>query len=286
MIKSRYFPGKSYATKEELFADLRSNASKIIACKKAEIYHSCKKLMNENGESKFHTDFALKTDGEESKVGPQMKEGYIYPVINSTNIFDSHKDVHFPGIWDKSHKDQAGKIYYVADHKIETGTIIAWPEDVKMLVKTVPWSWLGKNWEGNSQVLMYEINKSSIVNENARRIIEEKRPVQNSVRMQYVSIKLGMNSTNDADKECKEYYDRRIGEIVNRDEVEECGFFFGIEEAKIIREGSMVPLGSNPVTPINQKDDVGTPASENKDKPANPATSQTETKQFINPNLY
>jgi hypothetical protein len=285
MIKSIYFPKREFTTQDELFKALRENVDKIITCKKAEIYNSHAKLLNDDGTAKFYTGFVLKTDTEECKTGPQMKTGYCYPVINSTNYRDSHKDCHFDGIWDKSAKEQDGKLYYVADHKIETNTIIAWPENVKVMVKTVPWSWLGKNYEGNTQALIYEINKADIVNDNALKIIEAKRPVQNSVRMQYVKIKLGMNSSAKEDIEYKKYYDEKINLIANKDEVEADGYFFGVEEAKIIREGSMVPLGSNDATPIRQKDEADTITSEHKDEPVIPTTPTTATK-LLNPNFY
>lgn len=278
MIKSIYFPGKQFESKSDLFKALRENVNKIIECKKAEIYHSHKKNVDENGEIGFYTGFVSKLNNEECKTGPQMKEGYIYPVINSINYRDSHKDCHFEGIWDKSVRDQSGKLYYVADHKIETNTIIAWPENVKVMVKTVPWAWLGKDYPGTTQALIYEINKSDIVLDSARKIIEEKRPVQNSVRMQYVTIKLGMNSDSKEDIQYKKYYDEKINLIANKDEVEADGYFFGVEEAKIVREGSMVPLGSNPVTPINQKDEADTITSEHKEEPPHPGT---QTKQLF-----
>lgn len=63
-----------------------------------------------------------------------------------------------------------------------------------------------------------------------------------------------MDSDMDEDKQYKDYYDKRISEIVNREVAETLGYFWGVEEAKIITEGSMVLLGSNDATPVNQKD--------------------------------
>ena len=278
MIKSIDFPDKVFATKEELFKALRENIDKIIACKTAETYKSYSKG------SASGTGFLLKTDDVECKTGPQMKEGYVYPVINTTLYLDSHNDVHLNGIWDRSVKEQAGKLYYVCDHEIKTNTIIAWPENVNAMVKTVPWSWIGKDFSGNTQALIYEINKSNLVNDAARKIIEDKRPVQNSVRMQYVKIQLGMNSEAKEDIHYKAFYDLHIDSIANKDVAEAQGYFFGVEEAKIIKEGSMVPLGSNDATPIRQKDEAGTTASEHKDEPIIPITQE---KQFLfNANLY
>ena len=275
MITCKQFPGKTFASKEEVFKHLRENVSKIIAVKKATIHKSF-----ENG--CVFSGFLLKEDGNIGKVGPQMKEDYIYPVINTTRYLDMHDDAHFDGIWNKSVKEQNGKIFYVTDHETKIDSIIAWPEDVNVMVKSVPWSFVGKDYQVNTEALIYEIPKDKLVHEGAKKIIEDKRPVQNSVRMQYVTIKLAMNSTAKEDITYKEYYDKRINEIANKDVAEAQGYFFGIEEAKIVTEGSMVIRGSNDATPIRQKDTVADTITTEKIEPENPST---QAKQSIFSNL-
>lgn len=245
-ITCKDFPEKVFATKDELFAELRANADNIIALKKADVQKSYEKGC-------VSSTFLVPKECTALKTGPQMKEGFVYPVINTTKYMDSHRDVHFDSIWNKSVKEQQGKVFYVADHLTYIDNVIAWPEDVKMMVKSVPWSFVGKSYSGNTEALIYEIAKNKIVNAKAKEIIETKRPVQNSVRMMYVTIKLGMNSDNEDDKKYKDYYDSRIKEIANKEDVEELGYFWGVEEAKIITEGSMVIRGSNDATPVQQK---------------------------------
>ena len=273
MITCKQFPGKTFNSKEEVFKHLRENVSKIIAVKKATIHKSF-----ENG--CVFSGFLLKEDGNIGKVGPQMKEDYIYPVINTTRYLDMHDDAHFDGIWNKSVKEQNGKIFYVTDHETKIDSIIAWPEDVNVMVKSVPWSFVGKDYQGNTEALIYEIPKDKLVHEGAKKIIEDKRPVQNSVRMQYVTIKLAMNSTAKEDITYKEYYDKRINEIANKDVAEAQGYFFGIEEAKIVTEGSMVIRGSNDATPISLKDTVAVDATTEKIEP--PVGTQAKQSIFSN----
>jgi hypothetical protein len=194
-------------------------------------------------------------------------------------------DVHFDGIFNRTVKDQYGKILYVRDHEVKTSTIIAWSEDVNMMVKNVPWSFLGQSFEGTTDALIFEIEKSKIVCPVAKEIVENKRPIQNSVRMQYVTIKLGMNSNAKEDIQYKEYYDANIAKIVNKQDVIDAGdLFFGVEEAKIVIEGSMVVRGSNQVTPIRQKDAVAADSTHEHNQSAADSTDETETK-FINFNL-
>lgn len=252
MITCKYFPDKKFATRKELFAELRANVKKIIAVKTSEIYDSHKKgaidisFIPEEAYNKINNDV--------SKTGPHMKDGFVYPIINTTRYMDGHDDVHFDGTFQRSAKEQNGKLYYVADHEIKIGSIIAWPEDVNVMVKQIPWSFVNKSYAGTTEALIYEIDKNKIVHDKALSIIKEKRPVQNSVRMMYITVKMGMNSDNPNDREYKTYYDTRLKDIVNKEVAEEKGYFFGVEEGKIVKEGSMVILGSNDATSIRQKE--------------------------------
>ena len=235
------FGDKEFATKEAMFDSLLKHEQDIIKLKKAAIQKS-----HEKGQPSV---FALKQSSE-VKAAFDMKEGYFYPVINTTNYKDSHGDVHFPGIWDRSLKAQKGNIFYVLDHSLSIDKVVAWPNDVEAFVKTVPWSFVGKDYPGETQALIYGIDKRSIANDYAKSIIADKKPVQNSIRMSYVKIFLGVNDSRPDFKEQKSYYDKRISEIANKEVAEADGFFWGIEEAKIEKEGSMVLFGSNDATPI------------------------------------
>lgn len=277
MITCKYFPGKKFPNKKELFAELRANIKKIISVKTSEIYDSYKKGAIDI--SFIPEDVYSKINNDTIKTGPQMKDGYVYPIINTTRYMDMHDDVHFDGTFQRSAKEQNGKLYYVADHEIKIGSIIAWPEDVNVMVKQIPWSFVNKSYSGTTEALIYEIDQKKIVHDKALSIIKEKRPVQNSVRMQYISIKLGMNSDDPNDKEYKTYYDTRIKDIVNKDVAEEKGYFFGVEEAKIIKEGSMVILGSNDATSIRQKIEADAITS---DEPTNPVTRKVKLSELNN----
>ena len=245
MIKSATFQNKEFNSKEELFKELKDNERKLIELKKASIQNTAEK-------GQLSTFELLKSD-ENIKEYLDVKDGFVYAVINTTKFLDSHDDVHLNGIWNKSVKEQQGKILYVTDHTLKVDSVIAWNNDVEMYVKEVPFSYLGKGYEGTTEALIFAINKDKIVHEKAKQIIEEKRPVQNSVRMEYVKIELAINSDNPDYKENKKVYDTYINEIANRELANENGYFWAVTEAKIIKEGSMVLFGSNEVTPIIQE---------------------------------
>lgn len=248
-MKPIYIPelNKTFTNQDQLFSELKKNENQIISLKKATIYKSAEKGQFATGNLHLvETKAAI--DG--------MKSGYVYPIVNTTNYYDSHGDVHFPGIWNKTVKDQSGRIHYVLDHELKVNNVVVWPEDVGLLLKSVTWSVVGKEYPGMTEALVLELPEDKIKNADAKQVFAEKRSVQGSVRMQYVTIKLGINSEAKEYAENKAYYNSRIGEISNRNVVEEYGFFWGVEEAKLIKECSMVPFGSNDATAIVYPDAV------------------------------
>lgn len=220
---------------------LYENKDRIIKLKKSAVYKSVEKGQFAANISNLRAN-AVK--------GLQMESGNIYPVINTTNYMDSHDDVHFPGLWDRSLNDQQGKIFYAMGHNLNIKDIIAWPEDVNAFVKELQWKELGADFDGTTQALIYEIPEDKIVNDDARKVLDEKRKVQNSVSMRYILIKFGADSNESYMKEAKAYFDEMIDKIANKEQVKEQGYFYGVEEAAIHKEGSMVLFGSNDITPI------------------------------------
>jgi hypothetical protein len=237
------FGDKEFTSKEAMFDALLFNSAHIIDVKMKTVQKSCEK-----GNGGILT---LLKEEDTAKAPFEMKEGYIYPVINTTRYMDSHKDVHFDNLWKQSLVEEEGKIAYVLDHRLGIETMIAWPEDVKSFAKNVPWSFVGKSYSGNTQALIYEIRKESIDNPTALKVIAGKRPVQNSVRMQYGEVILGINDKRPEFKDQKAYFDEMIDTIANKDVVLKDGYFWGVPKAFIREEGSMVLRGSNDATPIN-----------------------------------
>lgn len=263
MVTLREFPNKVFKDWNEAHSALKENEKRLISLKCAEVYKSIDKL---GGFSV--TPFLDKTIAASKGYSPDwMKAGNIYPVINTTLYMDSHKDVHFNGIWNRSLNANVGKLYYVEAHSLKVADIIAWPEDVKSFVEMVPWSFLGRPYEGETQALIYEIPDAAIKHAGAREVIDNKREMQNSVRMQYVKISLALNSDSREWKENKELYDARIDMIANREVAEESKYFWAVDEAKIFKEGSMVVAGSHDVTPITYGDSVKDTSPDDTDPP-------------------
>lgn len=230
---------RDFETKEQMFKALCASKNNIIKLKKAAILKSSEKGQISSTTIKLETIKGL-----------DVKENYVYPVINTTKYIDSHLDVHMDGIWSKSINENKGNLLYVNDHSLKVSDVIAWSEDVNAFVKNISWKSLGKDFEGETQALIYEIPINKIVNQQAKEVIESKRAVQNSVRMQYVKIELAVDSTAKEYQTEKKAWDNNITKVANKEVAEEVGYMWLVKEAKIEKEGSMVLFGSNDATPI------------------------------------
>lgn len=248
MIKAIEFPNKSFSTKEDLFSELKKNEDRLISLKTSEVYKS-----HEKGQFSF-LNFDKSEGVDKGLYG--AKANHIYPIISTTNYMDSHKDVHFNGSMTKTAKEQNGKVVYALDHELKFDSIIAWQKDVNMFVRQIDWSLVGKDYIGKTEALIFEIAKDKITRKDVLTAIENKvSEFQNSIRMVYVKMILGMNSKDKEHANNKAYYDSRINQIANKEVAEDEGYFWGVEELKIYKEGSLVVAGgSNDATSIYNKE--------------------------------
>ena len=238
---------KSFESKELLFKDLQANKQEILDFKKAQILKSCDK---DNA-----TNFKpiLLSKSLEQIKSFEVDNDYYYIAVNSTNILDSHSDLHVNGIWNKTVKEQQGKNYLVSDHKLEIDKVIAKSKDVEMFTAEVPFSTIGKEYDGTTEVLIYKVAKDKIINPLIKEWLDSGDEIQASVRMQYVSIDMALNSTDKSDVYEKKVYDEYIDKIANKSDFESIDYFFVVKDAKNVRESSLVLFGSNGVTGLIQE---------------------------------
>lgn len=241
MITVKEFPNREFASKEELFTALRENKNTLI---------SQKKMITKEADSTIHyveietdsKDIADKSNNTNPSDASKIKAKLA---INTTNIMDSHSDVHLKGIWNKSAKEQKN-ILLLQEHQMKFDHIIT--DKVQASVQKMAWSKLGIGFNGETEVLLFdaEIDKERnpfMFEQYAKGYVKE-----HSVGMRYVKLELALNSDNKFDAEEKAVWDKYINEIVNKEVAENQGYFWAVSEAKII-EGSAVVKGSNYATP-------------------------------------
>lgn len=235
-----------FKNKEEKFAFLKKNEKTLIAQKKAKLKKAKTNFNNpilsvkEFGKKKTN-----KSSEEFSDEGPYV---VVKAIISTTNIRDSHKDVHLKG-WAKKTLKENKSIMHVQEHKMnEFSKIISDGEDLKVYTKDFTWKELGFDWEGETEALVFESKVRKERNPEMYKNYVKGWVKNHSVGMVYVKIFLAMDSEDEDHKENKEKFDKYIDQIANKEEVVKDGHFWGVEEAKVI-EGSSVPAGSNFATP-------------------------------------
>ena len=205
-----------------------------------------KKAITKESDGLIHGCTGIAIVGKATNTNENKDEIEVLAVINTTNVLDSHSDVHIPGIWDKSLNENK-RIMHVQEHKMAFDKIIASGEDLKAYVAEYPFKQLGFDAEGTTQALMFD---SKIKESRNKYMFEQYQNgyVENhSVGMRYVKLVLAINDEEyGAEFEAWEKYYPQI--FVGKEQAERQGYFWAVTEAKVI-EGSAVPIGSNTITP-------------------------------------
>lgn len=242
MIVIKEFPDKEFASKEDLFQALRENKSILIAQKKMITKESDSVIHHVEVESRIK-GFSDKSDISSNEDVSRLKAKLA---INTTNLMDSHSDVHFDGTWNKSAKEQKN-VLLLQEHQMKFNSIIS--DNVEVSVKRMSWKSLGFPFEGSTEVLIFDTEIDKGRNEFMFEQYNKGYVKEHSVGMRYVKIDLAINSESKWDIEEKAVWDKYIDKIVNKEVAENQGYFWAVTEAKIV-EGSAVVKGSNYATPV------------------------------------
>jgi len=241
MIVVKEFPDRDFETKEDLFKALRENKSTLIAQKK---------MQTKCADAVLHYVVVENDKGETNKAEAvdvsDINSLKASLVINTTNLMDSHSDVHFKGTWNKSTKENKN-ILLLQEHRMTFDHIIS--DDVKAVVKEMNWSDLNINLSGTTEALIFNTNISKQRNPFMFEQYAKGYVKEHSVGMRYVKLELAINSESKWDVEEKAVWDKYYPEISNKEVADERGYFWAVTEAKIV-EGSAVVKGSNYATPV------------------------------------
>lgn len=267
---------KTYASKQELFTDLRTNKATLIAQKKMQTKEADSvvfQVVNDRGQ-------AMKADTIDLTTVNLLKMDLV---INTTNLMDSHSDVHLKSIWKKSVKEKKD-LYLLQEHQMKFDKIIT--DKVKATVKEMSWGDLGYSYSGTTEALVFSVEVDKQRNPFMFEQYGKGYVKNHSVGMRYVTIELAMDSESRWDEEEKAVWDKYINEVANKEEAQAQGYFWAVSEAKII-EGSAVPVGSNQATPVLTMESKGAGSSTTPDNIEPGNTHSNEQNKFIyNSNLF
>ncbi|MCK5602803.1 hypothetical protein KAR91_13060 [Candidatus Pacearchaeota archaeon] len=245
-----------FSTKKELLDFLVENKGTIIAQKKAALKHA---------DCVIFSPSIVKPKEQALKANDpidieNLNEIKVVAIINTTNLMDSHLDVHIPNLWTKSLKENKA-IMHLQEHKMAFDKIISDGDNLKAYAKTYSWGELGFDFEGDTQALVFESKIERKRNEFMFKQYASGYVKNHSVGMRYVKL---IFCVNDEDYGAEfEAWEKYFPMVANQDRAEEKGFFWAVKEAKVI-EGSAVPLGSNWVTPTLENNKAKPPQGTSK----------------------
>ena len=244
-----------FATKDELYKYLKDNLVKLKAEKKAELKHADAVDYVSVKESP-NPEFAVKAESSTESI----EEGSILAkvVINPTNLIDSHRDCHIPGLWKKTLQENKAFVH-LREHQRTLDYVIS--DDAAASVKMMNWTDLGYAYEGKTQALIFQSKISEERNEFMYKQYLKGWVKQHSVGMRYVNLFMCINSEEKYYAEEKTNWDNYYPQVANKDKADEMGYFWAVTEAKLV-EGSAVVFGSNAATPtlsIKTTEPVNTP---------------------------
>jgi hypothetical protein len=270
---------KEFATKDQLFKYLKDNKSLLMAEKKAAL--KCADALSYGSLSTSGITKSGINKAIAEIEAPELDKLKVKIVINTTNLLDSHGDVHIPGLWNKTLKEQK-LIYHIQEHCLKFENVIS--DDVIATAQSMLWSELGESFTGKTEALIFD----SVVSEDRNEFMFEQYlkgyVKQHSVGMRYVSLFLCINSMDAYYSGEKDNWDKYITQVANVEQATEQGYFWAVTEAKLV-EGSAVVLGSNSATPTLQVNEfVPSDDTQNKDKTAEIFTAdefKKELKQLL-----
>lgn len=237
---------ENFKTKEELFDHLIANKDDLMYAKKCAIKHGDSMgvgLVIEKSE----VAAVIAKSAEGIAAQPTTSTLKVRAVINTTNWMDSHKDVHIPGLWNRSLKNNK-RIKHLQEHQMSFSKIIADKDDLKAYTKKMSWKELGFDLDGETEALIFDANVKASRNAEMYKEYSDGNVDNHSVGMQYVKLKLAVNSTKEGHKSEKANWDEYISQVANKEEAEKHGYMWIVTEAKAM-EGSAVVNGSNAMTP-------------------------------------
>jgi hypothetical protein len=241
-----------FANKKDLFKFLIANKNLLISQKKSAMKFA-------DGIAFNHCFYDSKDQAFKAEGAPideiATDEIQVRAVINTTNIIDSHLDLHIPGMWDKSLKENSKRMIHLQEHEMKFDKVIADGDDIKVFTEFYTWKELGFDFKGKTQALVFDSTVRKERNEYMFKQYAKKRVKNHSVGMFYIKMILCINDEDYGAEH--EAFQKYIEMAVNPEVAEQTGYFWAQTESKAV-EGSAVVKGSNYATPtIDMKEEPG-----------------------------
>jgi len=263
-------PDKRFAHKMDFIQFLKENQSELIRLKRLEM-KSDKDSSQFMFQNKSMLDFTPKINVTSDII-------LVKTAINTTNVIDSHLDLHLPKIWNKTVTDNPTTLH-LESHTREFNKLL--DANAKQYNEKFKFSDYGIATDIVGQA---NINEAVIKRKDNPVMFDayvDGKVKMHSVGMLYVS--LSFLYADEDDPVMMANYNEYRSKAINPEVADEYGYFWGIHEAKKL-EGSPVVLASNPYTPTIWVKDYKPSETDtsNKNEPSN----DTQTKNTPLFNLF
>ena len=197
-------------------------------------------------------------------------------VINTTNLYDSHGDVHIQGIWKRSIANNKGQGFYLLNsHQYDFDDVIA--DGCTAKTQSMTWKSLNMDYAGSTEALVFTAIADQDRNPFMFTQYQKGYVKQHSVGMRYIKI---VTCINDEDYPVqKENWDKYISMVANPEDIYD-DIFWAVLEAQVI-EGSAVLFASNCVTPTISIEDITDDGTQDQSAKATGNDSQDSSKSKV-----
>ena len=241
---------------EEYFKYLKSNKALLITEKQLEVKFTDSITHAPSiarREPKVSTEKAL---GDSPDEGIPERDSIDVTVVCNTAWFcDSQMDVLTDGSYTKSIKAKGTSIPHIADHRQSSTAHVG--DVTAIYTKVFPLSELGLSQEGETTALVMESTVRKDYNDDVYKFYANGKINQHSIGLRYNDMEIAINSKHEDYKEEFAVWEENYPKVINKDKVDERGYFWVIKEVDVI-ENSCVLFGANSLTPtLSMKTDDG-----------------------------
>ena len=230
----KQFPNKSFTDKMDLVRFMQKNREEMFAVKKAEYKTKSEAVLSGGLFIKAFEPIIEDISGDFIQVKA---------IINTTNVIDSHMDLHRKGIWNKTVSDNPFS-HHLKSHKSDFEYVIS--DKAKSYNERMNFKDLGlsvdMDMDANINEFVMERKKLPLMFD----AYKNGEVTQHSIGMIYVNLDIAFYD-EESQKEM-DFFNQIKSEAINPEVADEHGFVWVVSEAKK-REGSAVVFGSNSITP-------------------------------------
>lgn len=257
MYSIKQIADKKFADKMDLTRFIKSNYSDIVRLKLAEYKNNVNKAVDIN---RLESNFTPKIED----ISGDIIE--VKALINSTNIIDSHLDLHTFKAWNKSVADNKST-YILQEHQNKFTHVLSRKGANSNEVMNF------KDFGFGDMDFTANISTFTLKREDNPFMFDQYaqgKVTNHSVGMLYVMGKLGLAYYDEDSEKNMEFFEKYKAQAVNPEMADEYGYFWVVSEA-VKREGSAVVFGSNPITPTLEvrNYEPGNHSQSNKNEPSN-----------------